>query len=537
MPPSMRAQTMTHKRRIAERKQERSRREKLLLCIQEGDSALKASRKTGVSRTTATRIKKAYDTSNKNELEKLLNPEKHFSGPKPVISPFEEKLIVERVIQAAEQGFAVDNSTVMSVHARIAADRSRTYATGVPSADTIRAFRARNRSLAYRVAENVSNARLSAQTHEHFATLERELRKIEAEDPSLFLDPRRIWNWDETAVSGEYGRKTRCYASSTSNSGGARRSVRDPGKHVTAGLAVAACGNIAPLFLIASGKRVVNAWKKPLDKNDFSNSEGVPHWLCGEGWFPKEAALHVTKCGSVDREIIVKIVHHINSHVRKTLSPSLSILLLVDGHSSRNGLEWLDACERMNIIVVRLPANTTHILQPCDRYVNRRFQQTVRKTRDDLLSMCHLSWANTAYKIKLAVAGYESITAEDARKSFVSCGLWPMDYRFLQFVTSSHAASSSTEVSNNHKTRSTDAISQRPTVGDERRQSIILQNHIHKLTDGSVPASRALAEVSSVLEANYRVQKILKTHISPPKMSMMTRKAQKMEVACKKQLS
>ena len=81
----------------------------------------------------------------------------------------------------------------------------------------------------------------------------------------------------------------------------------------------------------------------------------------------------------------------------------------------------------MNIVVVRLPANTTHILQPCDQFVNKIFQKTVLSTRDELLSMRHLSWANTAYKIKLTVAGYQSLTAEDARKSFVACGLWPMN--------------------------------------------------------------------------------------------------------------
>ena len=81
---------------------------------------------------------------------------------------------------------------------------------------------------------------------------------------------------------------------------------------------------------------------------------------------------------------------------RGKIAQDKSLLLLVDGHSSRNGGEWLAACESMNIVVVRLPANTTHILQPCDQFVNRRFQQTVCKTRHELLAMSHLAWANTA---------------------------------------------------------------------------------------------------------------------------------------------
>ena len=115
--------------------------------------------------------------------------------------------------------------------------------------------------------------------------------------------------------------------------------------HVTADISVAACGNIAPLCLIASGKRVVKAWKKPLDRTDFSEKQGVTHWLCEEGCFHIDAALHVTKCCSINREIIVKVVEHINTHARKHIDIGKSILLLVDFHSSRNGLEWLEACK------------------------------------------------------------------------------------------------------------------------------------------------------------------------------------------------
>ena len=426
-------------------------------------------------------------------------------------------MIDNRTLQAADHGFAVDNDTITAVHGRIAGDRTPNYPTGLPSADTVRAFRACNRSLAYRVVEKVSSARLSAQNYAHIAILERELKKIDQDDPTLFLDPRRIWNWDKTAVSGEYGRKVRCYASSNTHHGGARKSIEDPGKHVTAGIAVAACGNIAPLFLIASGKRVVKAWKKPLDKTDFSNRQGVPHWLCQDGWLPSNTSLHVTKSGSVNSEIIVKVVEHIYAHTVKIVDLRTSILLFVDGHSSRNGSEWLEACEDMNIIVVRLPANTTHILQPCDQLVNKRFQQTVRSTRDELLSMRHLSWANTAYKIKLAVAGYQSITAEEARKYFVACGLWPMNYKFLDFFPRPTSNPVSTVVSGNQEVVEKVSEVVRTEANGDRRQNALLQERIHRLTDGSVPAFRALAEVSSILQSDYRVQKILREEISAPK--------------------
>ena len=118
----------------------------------------------------------------------------------------------------------------------------------VPSSDAIRSFRARHRELAYRASQNVSMARLAADNPKHMGSLKEVILKIQTEFPEVLRDPQKIWNWDETAVCGEYGRKVKCFTSSSSKQGGARLGIKDPGKHLTAGLAVAACGNIASLF-------------------------------------------------------------------------------------------------------------------------------------------------------------------------------------------------------------------------------------------------------------------------------------------------
>ena len=163
--------------------------------------------------------------------------------------------------------------------------------------------------------------------------------------------------------------------------------------------------------------------KEPLRKDDFTGSQGVPHWLYGGKLFRPETALHVTKCRSVARQIIFQIAKHTNNHARKTIRSEKHISLLVDGCGSSACLEWIEACERINIIVVQPPANTMHILQPCDEFVNRSFHRTVRRTQDHLLHMIRISWTSTSYNMKLAVSGYQSITPDDARASFVKCGL------------------------------------------------------------------------------------------------------------------
>ena len=308
---------------------------------------------------------------------------------------------------------------------------------------------------------------------------------------------------------------------------GSRRSTKDAGKHVTAGIAVDACGNIAPLFLLALGKRVLNAWKQPLSKSDFTNSYGVLHWLCEENWFPPETALHVTECGSVDRNTIFKVAEHINSHVRKPIDSEKHIVLLVEGHSYRGFLEWLEACERLNIVMVRHRASIPHIIQPSDQFVNPTFQQTVRRTRDDLLSMSHLSWANTSCNIKLAVVGQQAIRRDDAGKSFSKYGLWPMDYRFLDFVSSPESYNSPSMVCNNAPVSTVRGHASEETIDVSRLQTNKFQRRIHQMTDGRLPAFRWTAEIACVLRSHYRVNKILVSEIRAPKTASASQKARK----------
>ena len=61
------------------------------------------------------------------------------------------------------------------------------------------------------------------------------------------------------------------------------------------------------------------SWQKPLEPNEFTSSSGLVHWLCNKKWFPTDTELFVTKHGSVDKEVIIKVVQHINMHARKTV--------------------------------------------------------------------------------------------------------------------------------------------------------------------------------------------------------------------------
>lgn len=124
-------------------------------------------------------------------------------------------------------------------------------------------------------------------------------------------------------------------------------------------------------------------------------------------------------------------IKHINKFIRLHVDNSKPIILLLDNHSSRNSQAWLSECEQFSIIPIRLPANTTRFLQPCDQEINRRFTRTVRETRNELLKLAPIPTSNIVLKLKLAVAGHRAIDAECVRLSFRKCELWPMKFGFI----------------------------------------------------------------------------------------------------------
>ena len=159
----MRAQTIGHKKRLAKRKAERVRRAKAHVLLLRGQSARETSTQTDVSLSTVYCIKRALKNQDKEGLEKVLDPESHFPGRRPILSEAEERLVVSRTLEAAERGFAVNCALMKSVQGKIAQDGRKPFSRGVPSSDAIRSFRARHREITFRTAEQVSSARLAAE--------------------------------------------------------------------------------------------------------------------------------------------------------------------------------------------------------------------------------------------------------------------------------------------------------------------------------------------------------------------------------------
>ena len=132
--------------------------------------------------------------------------------------------------------------------------------------------------------------------------------------------------------------------------------------------------------------------------------------------------------------IIYHVISHIQKHFRIKVPSHKNLCLLLDGHSSRNGIKWLKAAKSANIVVVQAPNNTSHFLQPNKDAVNWNFKRAIKATHKFLLSKQLLSCSSVGMKLWLGVAGYRSITQDIAQRAWFNTGLWPMDFRFVKIA-------------------------------------------------------------------------------------------------------
>jgi hypothetical protein len=119
--------------------------------------------------------------------------------------------------------------------------------------------------------------------------------------------------------------------------------------HITFGITIAADGTTHIPLTIYSGK-TLRAWmaEETLDGQLVAVSE--------KGW--------------ITTEIFKEYLQHFKEKVGDR-----KVLLLVDGHVTREDASVLTYCAEKNIILFKLPAHTTHELQPLDKVVMPAFKK------------------------------------------------------------------------------------------------------------------------------------------------------------------
>ena len=319
---------------------------------------------------------------------------------------------------------------------KIATDRTANSFKGtVAGAASLRKFRIDNPDITFRNKVNKEISKQRGESFDHVKTLDGVLQNIFENNPEIARDPNKIWNMDETGIDCEFGTKEKVASSSSSNHSGSRISADGSGTgvHVTCVVAVSASGLRCPPFFIIQGKHPMSSWTDAIEgKPGQILKSTVLERFTRENWFPHNGVKAMSEKGSMTMQTLPLFMTHFNTFVRRHVPQDEKILMTLDGHSSRKGIDWLDEATKNNIEVAKTPANTSHVLQPCDQRVNKVINSRVRRVRDRLFEAGFNKTKSVKFKLISALAAIDDLSLNDVRVSFSVTGLWPMDMRFLK---------------------------------------------------------------------------------------------------------
>ena len=270
------------------------------------------------------------------------------AGGPTVFSPSEEGDIVLACTTLSDMGYGMTRDLVDAVIFDYLKDTGKPnpFTGGVPGRSWWRSFLKRWPILRERKPQHLSKKRAKAGNPDIINAWFDKLDSIFSEaglDPHDAATACRLWNCDETAFC----------TSPTASKILARRgckNVHEVGggsghQHITVHCAGSAAGERLPPFILYKGKNLYRRWTEggPAGALYGANESG---WMDAESylsWFSKlfiPAVSHLTKTGPV--------------------------VLIQDGHHSHISLELIRKARENHIILLCLPPNTTHLLQPFD---------------------------------------------------------------------------------------------------------------------------------------------------------------------------
>ena len=265
-------------------------------------------------------------------------------GSKPKLSFNDEKLLIENAKERASLGIGYSKYNFMQAASAIAKSKSLPFKKENPSEMWWRRLKKRHSSFSLRSPEATASNRHSAMTKERIEKFFLALGRV-VEDNNL--QPDHIWIMDETGMTlahkpgkivAEKGAKTVHAKCSTMR------------QLVT----VIACANasgttIPPHFIIpGKTKRSLNGYDSEYLQKTQINNANIS--LSESGW---------TKDGIGRLWFESTFLPSIGQHRPQ--------LLVCDGHSSHNNVEFIELARKENIIIVELPSHTSHWTQPLDR--------------------------------------------------------------------------------------------------------------------------------------------------------------------------
>ncbi|XP_030854234.1 uncharacterized protein LOC115929451 [Strongylocentrotus purpuratus] len=333
-------------------------------------------------------------------------PEMCAMGPSPYLTMAEEAKIATWAIQMSRIGYGRTKPQILQMAQRIIRDdgRPNPFKDDKPGKNWFSRFMTRNPTLSLRTPQALGQERavLTPQKIDKwFEGLHQYM--VEKNAVSILSCPDRIWNADESGfalsptgdrVIGMRGAKFVYSFSSTTKT------------NLSTLEAASASGIFCPPFVIYPGKRVSRNWK-PM--------EGAPEsWLYG-----------FSESGWMNSELFYSwLANHFHPFLlsRGTHFP---VLLLVDGHASHVDLHVAEFCQHNNIILYRLQAHASHIIQPLDLSVFGPLKKAYKKREGEWKDAHPGQFVTKAFFAGVFANAWADIKPELATAGFRAAGIYP----------------------------------------------------------------------------------------------------------------
>lgn len=147
-------------------------------------------------------------------------------------------------------------------------------------------------------------------------------------------------------------------------------------------------------------------------------------------WFPNNDCTNVTETGSMECPVLKYFFQHIQLTARKYLDANIAFLLYLDGNSSRKHPKWIDCCSSSYQEAAINALNTSHILQPCDQLIIKRFHRLMCQLQKESGNQRGIDTASLNFSAACAVYAWARITQEPTQAFSKVTKTFPLQRNF-----------------------------------------------------------------------------------------------------------
>lgn len=325
---------------------------------------------------------------------------KSSSGGRPTALPLEEEATLASHIKTMERwGFGLSKPEIVSAIGQHVKTTGLVtpFKDSVPGDDFFVNFKRRN-ELSQKKPQAVEVARKQCvdpfEIADYFKLLEEVTQNLppdrmyNIDESSFCLDPSRV------RVVGEKGKA-------------AHRVTAGPGRENYSVLMGAnAAGDKLPPLIIFKAKNVWDSWLADKDQE----YPGMSYAATPNGWMDTET-----------------FISYFRSTFLKSIPKTRPVVLIYDGHSSHTSLPLVEEAMRENVVILKLPPHTSHLLQPMDLSV---FKPLKQKYDQEVVK-----WQRKNYGVKLNKSTFSGIisdvwtqcTPEIIKSGFRKAGIYPFN--------------------------------------------------------------------------------------------------------------